>query len=144
MRIAMAILLSLLCSTTLMAQEADAKLQSELQALHAQWFKAFDGGDGATMDKMEIEKLVLVMPTGFVWTKTAPRAGEQQKQKTESERTLSDVSVRRFKDTAILTGILTSKSKDDNSKEATTVVFVQNAGTWKIASAQWTTVESKK
>ena len=122
MRTAMAILLGLLCLTPLMAQNADTKLKSELQALHTKWFTAFDGGDGATMDQMEMEELILVMPTGFVWTKTAPRAGEQQKHKAQSERTLSDVSVRRFKDTAILTGILASKSEEDNSREATTVV----------------------
>jgi ketosteroid isomerase-like protein len=144
MRTAMAILLSLLCSTPVVAQGADANLQSELQAMHTQWFKAFDSGDGAVMDQMEMDKLMLVMPTGFIWTKTTPRAGEQPKHKSQTERTLSDVSVRRFGDTAILTGILTSKSQGENSREATTVVFVQNSGKWKIASAQWSPVTSAK
>lgn len=144
MRTAIAILLSLLCSAAVVAQDADAKLQSELQALHAQWFKAFDGGDGATMDQMEMDKLMLVMPTGFIWTKTTPRAGGQPKAKSATERTLSDVSVRRFGNTAILTGILTSKSEGDNSREATTVVFVQSSSKWKIASAQWSPVTDTK
>jgi ketosteroid isomerase-like protein len=50
------------------------------------------------------------------------------------------VSVRRFGDTAILTGVLITKSGKENSKEATMVVFVQSSGKWKIASAQWTPV----
>jgi ketosteroid isomerase-like protein len=144
MRIAMVILLSLVCSMPVVAQDADANLQSELRAMHTQWFKAFDSGDGATMDQMEMDKLVLVMPTGFIWTKATPRAGEQPKHKLQTERTLSDVSVRRFGNTAILTGILTSKSEGDNSREATTVVFVQNSGKWKIASAQWSPITGAK
>jgi ketosteroid isomerase-like protein len=144
MRTAVVILLSLLCSAPLVAQGADASLQSELEAMHAKWFKAFDSGDGATMDQMEMDKLTLVMPTGFIWTKTTPRAGEQSKHKSQSERNLSDVSVRRFGDTAILTGILSSKSEGENSRETTTVVFVQSSGKWKIASAQWTPVTSAK
>jgi ketosteroid isomerase-like protein len=144
MRTAMVILLSLMCSTLVVAQGADANLESELQVMHAQWFKAFDSGDGATMDQMEMDKLMLVMPTGFIWTKTTPRAGEQPKHKSQTERTLSDVSVRRFGNTAILTGILTSKSEAENSREATTVVFVQDSGKWKIASAQWSPVMTAK
>jgi ketosteroid isomerase-like protein len=105
---------------------------------------AQNSGDGAVMDQMEMDRLMLVMPTGFIWTKTTPRAGEQPKHKSQTERTLSDVSVRRFGDTAILTGILTSKSEGENSREATTVVFVQNSGKWKIASAQWSPVTSAK
>jgi hypothetical protein len=53
---------------------------------------------------------------------------------------LSNVSVRRFGDAAVLTGILKSKAAKEKEKEATTVVFVQSSGKWKIASAQWTPV----
>jgi ketosteroid isomerase-like protein len=124
MRSVILILLTVLYSAPLMAQGADASLRSELEALHAKWFKAFDSGDGATMDLMEMDKLVLVMPTGFIWTKTAPRAGEQKKHGSQIERTLTDVTVRRFGDTAILTGILATKSDKENYQEATTIVFL--------------------
>jgi ketosteroid isomerase-like protein len=140
MRSALVIFLSVLCSTPLVAQGADANLGSDLEAIHAKWFKAFDSGDGATMDQIELDKIVLVMPTGLVWTKTEARAGEQPRRAPETERTLSKVSVRRFGDTAILTGILTTKSGKGNSQEATTVVFVRRSGNWKIASAQWSPV----
>ncbi|HEY7097408.1 MAG TPA: nuclear transport factor 2 family protein [Terriglobales bacterium] len=133
-------LMTLLCSTLLMAQGADTKLRSELESLHAKWFRAFDSGDGTTMDQMEVEKLVLIMPTGLIWTKPKPRAGEKAQSNPQTERTLSDVSVHRFGDIAILTGILATKSPKENSKDATTVVFVQSAGKWKVASAQWTPV----
>jgi ketosteroid isomerase-like protein len=140
MRSIVLIFLIVLCSIPLVAQGADANLASDLEALHAKWFKAFDSGDGATMDQVEVDKLMLVMPTGFIWTKTTARAGEQPKRNPETERALSNVSVRRFADTAILTGILTTKSGKENSQEATTVVFVRSSGKWKIASAQWSPV----
>jgi ketosteroid isomerase-like protein len=140
MRSALVVVLILLCSGFLMAQAADANLSSELEAIHAKWFKAFDTGDGAAMDQVEVDNLVLVMPTGFVWTKTKPRAGEQPKRDPQTERALSSTSVRQFGDTAILTGIVTSKSAKESSQDATTVVFVKQDGKWKIALAQWTPV----
>lgn len=133
-----------LLSTTLMAQGTDGKLRSELEALHTQWFKAFDSGDGATMDQMEMDNLALVMPVGFIWAKTQARAGKQPKLDPQTERTLSEVTVRQFGDAAVLTGVLTSKTAKEIEKEATTVVFVQSSGRWKIASAQWTPVTPAK
>ena len=140
MRSALVIFLIVLCSIPVVAQGADTNLRSDLEALHAKWFKAFDSGDGATMDQIEIDKLTLVMPTGLIWAKTTARAGEQPKRDPQTERALSAVSVRRFGDTAILTGILTTKSAKDNAQEATTVVFVKSSGKWKVASAQWSPV----
>src|SRR5881397_2681013 len=137
MRSVLAILLSMLCSIPLVAQSPDANLASDLEALHAKWFRAFDSGDGATMDQIEVDKLVLVMPTGFIWTKAKARAGDQPKRDPQTERALSNVSIRRFGETAILTGILTTKSGKENSQDATTIVFVRSSGKWKIASAQW-------
>ena len=144
MRPAILFVVLLLFATVVLTQGTDNNLRSDLESLHAKWFQAFDGGDGPTMDQMEMEKLVLVMPTGFIWSKSARRAGEQKPHATKAERSLSDVSVRRFGDTAILTGVLSSKATDENSSEATTVVFIRNAGKWKIASAQWTTVKADK
>ena len=133
-----------LLSTTLMAQGADNKVRAELEALHAQWLKAFDNGDGATMDQMEMDNLALVMPVGFIWVKTEARAGKQPKLDPQTERTLSEVTVRQFGNVAVLTGVLTSKTAKETEKEATTVVFVQSSGRWKIASAQWTPVTPGK
>jgi hypothetical protein len=65
-----------LLSTALMAQGTDGKLRSELEALHAKWFEAFDSGDGVTMDQMEMDNLALVMPVGFIWSKTEPKSGQ--------------------------------------------------------------------
>jgi ketosteroid isomerase-like protein len=124
--------------------QTSSGLSGELEALHAQWFKAFDAGDGAAMDQMEVDNLVLVMPTGMAWSKDGPRAGKQAKRDPSVQRTLSDVAVRQFGDSAVLTGTVTSKSATETDKVGTTVVFVRRAGKWLIASAQWTPVEAAK
>jgi Domain of unknown function (DUF4440) len=139
MRTAFLIALAFLWSMPLIAQDTDSKLESELVTLHTQWFKAYDAGDGPAMNQMEVNNLVLVMPIGVIYRKTTPR-DKHPAADPPVERSLSDVSVRRYEGTAILTGTLTSKSSRENSKEATTVVFVMSDGKWKVAAAQWTPV----
>jgi hypothetical protein len=53
------------------------------------------------------------------------------------------VSIRQFGSAAILTGILTTDWTEKPSREtaATVVVFIQQAGKWKIASASWTSIK---
>jgi hypothetical protein len=43
----------LLWSATLVTKDTDSTLGSELEALHAKWFHAFDTGDGITMDQRD-------------------------------------------------------------------------------------------
>jgi hypothetical protein len=88
------------------------------------------------MDQMEVDNLVLVMPTGATWTKDGPRAGKQPKRDPSVQRTLSDVVVRQFGNSAILTGTVTSTLGQETDEADTTVVFVRPAGKWLIASAQ--------
>lgn len=129
---------ALLASSALTAHGDTPKSTAELQTLHAAWFVAFDSGDGTTMDQMEMSNLVLVMPNGEVWKKTEPRAKSMKRHAPDATRELSDVTVREFGDTALLTGVVTSKSGAETEKDATTVVLVRDGGKWKIASAQWT------
>ena len=115
-----------------------AKLRAELVAIHDRWYRAFDVGDGATMDALEVDDLVLVMPDGSIWAKPGPRAGKQPKRHVQPQRSLGDVTVRQFGDTAILTGMLTSRTPGETDMAGTTVVFVRRGGRWLIASTQWT------
>ena len=123
--------------------DTGAKLRVELEAIHGKWFRAFDTGDGATMDALELDTLVLVLPDGSLWAKPGPRAGKQPKRDEQSERTLGDVTVRQFGETAVLTGTLTSKTPKETDRAGTTVVFVRRGGKWLIASTQWTAAAGK-
>jgi len=144
MRSVIVALLALVCSFPVSAQGTDANLRPELEAFHAKWMKAFYAGDIATMNQMEADNLVLVMPIGLIWLKNGPRTDKQTAFDPKTDFTLNDVSVRQFGDTAILTGTLHTESAKEDSSEGTTVVFVRNSGTWKIASAQWTPVAETK
>ena len=129
---------AILASSALTAHGDAPRSTAELQALHAAWFTAFDTGDGAAMDQMEMPNLVLVMPDGSVWEKSEPRARTMKQRTLDGSRELSDVTVREFGETALLTGTVTSKTATETESDSTTVVFVKNGGKWKIASAQWT------
>jgi ketosteroid isomerase-like protein len=141
MRSAILVLFSVLCSTSVFAQSIDTNLRSELAAIHTKWFEAYDSGDGVTLDQIETDNMTLVLNDGVIWTKTTARADASTKHEPQTKHQLSDVLVRRFGDTAILTGIVTAKSANESHHLATTVVFVRISGKWKIASAQWTPVE---
>ncbi len=59
---------------------------------------------------------------------------------------MSEVSIRQFGSAAILTGILTTDLPEKPFREtaATVVVFIQQDGKWKIASASWTSMKDPK
>jgi hypothetical protein len=140
------LLCALLYSMPMVAQQAGGDFQSQLEAMHGKWFKAFDDGDGATMDKLETDNLVLVLPDGQIWPKTGARGNKQGKGDVGAQRILSNVTVRQFDNTAVLTGVLTTSGateRSSNGNMGTTVVFVRSGGAWKIASAQWTASTKK-
>ena len=137
--------LSVAVTLSCLAQSGSNVLAAELVRLHNQWVTAFDKGDGTTMDRMEMPNLVLVNADGkgTIWQKPGPRAGKQKP--TGASRTLTDATVRQFGETAILTGIVTTRvtgSPDD--KASTTVVWVRQSGKWLVASAQWSDVASQQ
>jgi hypothetical protein len=125
------------------AESSSPALMSELTGLHDQWFAAFDKGDGATMDKLESDNLILVFPDGMIWKKSGSRVGEV-KPLDVSSRKLTDVDVRQFGEAAVLTGKMTTIAKSQSDVAATTVVFVRQGGGWRIASAHWSPVAAKK
>ena len=129
----------------------DAALNSQLIALHDRWFKAFDTNDSDTMNAIETANITLVMPNGYILKDFAPRkkadvagSGKDTYFHPEIKRTLSNVSVRQFGDSALLVGIVTTESPKEKSQSAETVSFVKVSGQWKIASAQWTDLVKPK
>ena len=92
-----------------------------------------------TVEVPQVPNFVFVNPDGkgTIFRKSGSRVGKVRPQPAVVSRTLHDTDVRRYGDTAILTGILTTKvqsGREDN--QATTVVWVRENGRWLIASAQ--------
>jgi hypothetical protein len=119
-----------------LAQAGTPDISNTIERLHEQWFAAFDKGDGATMDRMEVPNLVLVFQDGTIWQKNGPRAGTQKPTGVTS-RSLNKVHVRQFGDTAVLTGLLTTKDQKSEETVPTTVVWLRRNNDWLVASAQW-------
>jgi hypothetical protein len=133
------LVLSLMACTRLApTYGGESETLQQLERIHAAWFAAYDRGDGAAMDKIETDTLALGMPDGTFWYKKEPRAATSKAREAKFMRSLTDVVVREFGDTAILTGTLVSKEGGESDLTGTTVVFVRKAGFWRICSAQWT------
>ncbi len=141
-----AVLVVLLLESGVFSQTRSSSnnLQAELERLHSQWFTAFDHGDGAAMDQMELPNLILVNTdgTGDIWHRPRSRVG-QVKPTGVSSRTLSNTEVRQFGEVAILTGLVTSRAGEKVRQMSTTVVWVRQNNRWLVASAQWTEVPQK-
>ena len=136
------IVATVVTSTSCLAQNSSNNLQRELERLHNQWFNAFDKGDGAAMDKMEMPNLILVNADGRggIWKKHGPRAGKQKPTGTSS--TLSNAQVRQFGDSAILTGVVTIKDGQESTRSSATVVWIRKNNQWLVASAQWSDIRA--
>jgi len=139
------VLLTLMCAACSMAQAADANLTSELEAIYAKWFQAYDSANRGALEEMETANLTLVLPDGTIWAKSKPRAQDKlPEEPPDLHHSLSNTATRRFGDTPVLTGMVTAAStKEGVLKCATTVVFIRDAGKWKIAAAQWTPIPNQ-
>ena len=130
-------------SISCLGQNSSNNLQRELERLHNQWFNAFDKGDGAAMDKMEIPNLILINADGKggIWEKHGPRAGKQKP--TGNSTRLSNRQVRQFGNSAILTGVVTIKDGQESARSSTTVVWLRKNNQWLVASAQWSDIRAE-
>lgn len=137
------VVVTVMTSTLCLAQNSSNDLERELERLHNEWFNAFDKGDGATMDKMEMPNLILVNADGKggIWKKHGRRAGEQKP--TGHSTTLSNVQVRQFGDSAVLTGVVTIKDGKESTRSSATVVWIRKNNQWLVASAQWSDIRAE-
>jgi ketosteroid isomerase-like protein len=141
MRWMVAIALMLLSSQA-PTRQTDASLGTELHETYKAWFAALDRGDGAAMDALEVDDFILVGAAGMIMEKHRSRVTDPWPLPEAPERTWSDGVVRRYGDTAILTGriTLTYETPKRTTSMGTTAVFVRQADKWRMASVQLTPV----
>jgi ketosteroid isomerase-like protein len=123
-------------------RQTDASLGTELHETYKAWFAALDRGDGAAMDALEVDDFILVGAAGMIMEKHRPRVSKPLPVPEAPERTWSDGVIRRYGDTAILTGriTLTYETPKRTTSMGTTAVFVRQADKWRMASVQLTPV----
>ena len=95
------------------------------------------------MDALEVDDFILVAADGSIMEKHRPRVSDPLPGPEDApKRTWSDGVIRRYGDTAILTGriTLTHETPKWTTSMGTTAVFVRQADKWRMASVQWTPV----
>ena len=132
----------MLLSSQAPPRQTDESLGTELHETYKAWFAALDRGDGAAMDAVEVDDFILVGAAGMIIEKHRPRVSKPLPVPEVPERTWSDGVIRRYGDTAILTGriTLTYETPKRTTSMGTTAVFVRQADKWRMASVQWTPV----
>jgi ketosteroid isomerase-like protein len=132
----------MLLSSRAPTQQAEASLGTELHETYKAWFAALDRGNAAAMDALEVDDFILVGATGMIIEKHRPRVSDPLPVPEAPERTWSDGVIRRYGDTAILTGriTLTYETPKRTTSMGTTAVFVRQADKWRMASVQLTPV----
>jgi hypothetical protein len=91
---------------------------------------------------LEVDDFILVGAAGMIMEKHRSRVTDPWPLPEAPERTWSDGVVRRYGDTAILTGriTLTYETPKRTTSMGTTAVFVRQADRWRMASVQLTPV----
>jgi ketosteroid isomerase-like protein len=124
-----------------------AEVTQTLRQRYSDWMNAFRKRDGATMDRMEAQALTLIFPDGTIWTKAKSRVEELKGQPPLAmPHTLEQVASRVQGDVAVLTGVQndTDTKTAARTQAAFTSVWKRERGEWKIWSAHWSEVPSKK
>ena len=132
----------MLLSSQAPTRQTDESLGTELHETYKAWFAALDRGDGTAMDALEVDDFILVGAAGMIMEKHRTRVSNPLPVPEAPERTWSDGVIRRYGDTAILTGriTLTYETPKRTTSMGTTAVFVRQADKWRMASVQWTPV----
>ena len=142
----LALLAFALLTTTsaLLAAEAetkpapDAATQDELKRLETTWNNAHVAGDAAALDSLWADELVVTVPKMPVFNKTQSlavwRSGKMKFKKYET----SDIAIRTFGETAIVTGALVRErnfmGNDMREDWRFTKVYVRRDGKWRVVA----------
>ncbi len=130
-----------------LGQNADAALSSEqeIKALEADRNRAILTGDAAALERMTSDDYTFITLRGELRTKAEIVRGFQSGSFKYDSRTISDLNVRVYGDTAIVTGRSTQKGsengKDYSGDYRFTRVYVKQKGHWVTVALQATLIQ---
>lgn len=115
-------------------------VEQELLKLERAWLDAYLKRDVAAMEQIESDDFTITHANGQVITKAQEVANLKRAGATDSSLSFStqDTKVRLYGDTAILTGIFVSKSKDSTERSRYTDVYVKRNGRWQVVASHLT------
>ena len=140
----LAVILSL-CSVT-QAQNANTTLSTEeqIKSLEQERNRAILSGDAATLDRMTADDYTFITLRGELRTKAEIVKGFQSGAFKYDSRTISELKVKVYGDTAVVTGRSTQKGqengKDYSGDYRFTRVYVKDKGRWLTVALQTTPI----
>jgi len=140
-----AVMLSL-CLPGLAQKANDASLSTEeqIKSIEEERNRAILSGDAATLDRMTAEDYTFITLRGELRTKAEIVKGFQSGAFKYESRTISELKVRVYGDTAVVTGRSTQKG-EENGKDYSgdyrfTRVYVKDKGRWITVALQTTPI----
>lgn len=115
-------------------------VEQELLKIERAWLDAYLKRDVAAMERIESDDFTITHANGQVITKAQEIASLKRSTTADSSMSFSteDTKVRVYGDTAVLTGIFVSKSKDSTERSRYTDVYVKRNGQWQVVASQLT------
>jgi uncharacterized protein (TIGR02246 family) len=119
--------------------------EQEIKSLEEERNRAILNGDAAALERMTSDDYTFITLRGDLRTKSDIVKGFQSKSFKYDSRTISDLRVRVFGDTAVVTGRSTQKGteggKDYSGDYRFTRVYVKQNGRWITVALQATLIE---
>jgi ketosteroid isomerase-like protein len=136
---------SALASAAGATESGTTKAQEEIKQIERQRNEAILAGDATALDRMTAEDYTFITQRGELRTKAEILAGFKAGSFKYSARDVSDLTVRIYGNTAVVTGRArqagTENSKDYSGENRFTRVYVKQAGRWITVALQVTLVE---
>jgi ketosteroid isomerase-like protein len=126
------------------AKKAAGSVQDQIKKLEEDRNQAILKADTAALDRMTSDDYTLVTSQGKLMTKAQIMDGFKSGSIKFESRELSDLNVRVYGNTAVVTGVVTQKAsesgKDTSGKSRFTRVYVKQSGRWVSVANQATTI----
>ena len=149
MKLACLFVVAAMLSACLMAQAqkaSDSSLSTEdqIKSIEEERNRAILSGDAATLDRMTTDDYTFITLRGELRTKAEIVKGFQSGAFKYESRTISELKVRVYGDTAVVTGRSTQKG-EENGKDYSgdyrfTRVYVRDKGRWMTVALQTTSI----
>jgi ketosteroid isomerase-like protein len=140
-----AVMLSLcLVTPAQKTKDSNLSIEEQIKSIEEERNRAILSGDAATLDRMTADDYTFITLRGELRTKAEIVKGFQSGAFKYESRTISEVKVRVFGDTAIVTGRSTQKGeengKDYSGEYRFTRVYIRDKGHWMTEALQTTPI----
>jgi ketosteroid isomerase-like protein len=139
--------LAITISSIVLGQTGENKAQEELLKLEKDFAQAIVKNDAEAIGRFLADDWIIIDPDGGIIDKPRFLGVIKSGALTHETMESADLRVRVYKDTAVVTGLTTTKGRysgqDFTSRERATDVFVKQDGRWQCVFSQLTRIAKK-